>query len=237
MATLAGHPTVASSRSPAIAKRPARSCSSRPSASAARCAPWSRSPRRSRRSSGRPMAPRSRSPRACATRRSTAPKRDADRPARRIRHLGWKYDNAGWIVDRPRSLFVVEASGMSPHRVLLTGGHDVGPSLSWTRDSTAIVIAHGGHETADVDRIVDLWSVPLDGGQPNRLTDGTQSWSQPVVSPEGDRIAAYRGEPRDPVRNARLVLLDPATGDATEVAARSRPWAFRHLADWCALRQ
>ncbi len=147
-----------------------------------------------------------------------APKRDADRPARRIRHLGWKYDNAGWIVDRPRSLFVVEASGMSPHRVLLTGGHDVGPSLSWTRDSTAIVIAHGGHETADVDRIVDLWSVPLDGGQPNRLTDGTQTWSQPVVAPEGDRIAAYRGEPRDPVRNARLVLLDPATGDATEVA-------------------
>jgi dipeptidyl aminopeptidase/acylaminoacyl peptidase len=147
-----------------------------------------------------------------------APQRDADRPARRIRHLGWKYDNAGWIVDRPRSLFVVEASGMSPHRVLLTGGHDVGPSLSWTRDSTAIVIAHGGHETADVDRIVDLWSVPLDGGQPNRLTDGTQTWSQPVVAPEEDRIAAYRGEPRDPVRNARLVLLDPATGDATEVA-------------------
>src|SRR4029453_9405785 len=45
-----------------------------------------------------------------------------------------------------------------------------------------------------------------------------QTWSQPVVAPEGDRIAAYRGEPRDPVRNARLVLLDPATGDATEVA-------------------
>ena len=60
--------------------------------------------------------------------------------------------------------------------------------------------------------------MPLDGGQPNRLTDGTQTWSQPVVAPEGDRIAAYRGEPRDPVRNARLVLLDPATGDATEVA-------------------
>ena len=43
-----------------------------------------------------------------------APKRDADRPARRIRHLGWKYDNAGWIVDRPRSLFVVDAERHEP---------------------------------------------------------------------------------------------------------------------------
>ena len=147
-----------------------------------------------------------------------APARDADRPARRIRHLGWKYDNSGWIVDRPRSLFVVATDGMSPHRVLLTGGYDVNPSLSWAPDGHAVVVSYPGHERADVDRIVDLWSVPLDGEEPSRLTGAAHSWSQPVVSPSGDRIATYRNEPGDPVRNAELMLLDPATGDATPVA-------------------
>ncbi len=146
------------------------------------------------------------------------PSRDADRPARRIRHLGWKYDGAGWIVDRPRSLFVVAADGLSPHRVLLTGGHDVAPSLSWAPDSASIVVGHPGHETADVDRIVDLWRVPLDEGETARLTPGTHAWSQPTYSPEGDRVAAYRNTPRDPVRNAELLLLDVASGETTEVA-------------------
>ena len=82
---------------------------------------------------------------------------------------------------------------MSPHRVLLTGGHDVGGSLSWTTDSASIIVAHPGHETADVDRVVDLWSVPLDGGQPARLTDGQHAWSQPVVSAER---RSCRGLPR-----------------------------------------
>ncbi|HMK13209.1 MAG TPA: hypothetical protein VK461_16595, partial [Acidimicrobiales bacterium] len=147
-----------------------------------------------------------------------APTRDADRPARRIRHLGWKFDNAGWIVDRPRSLFVVATDGMSPHRVLLTGGYDVNPSLTWAHDGQAVVVSHPGHETADVDRVVDLWAVPVDGGDPTRLTDSAHVWSQPVVSPSGDRIATYRNQPRDPVRNPVLVLLDPVTGEATPVA-------------------
>ena len=147
-----------------------------------------------------------------------APTRDADRPARRIRHLGWKYDNAGWIVDRPRSLFVIAADGMSPHRVLLSGGHDVGTSLSWAADSATIAVAHPGHETADVDRVVDLWSVPLDGSEPTRVTAGTDVWSQPVFSPSGDRIAAYRSVPHDPVRNPELLLVDPVSGATTAVA-------------------
>ena len=147
-----------------------------------------------------------------------APTRDADRPPRRITHLGWKYDNVGWIVDRPRSLFVVESSGMNEHRVLLTGGHDVAPAFAWTNDSDAIVIPHGPHETADLDRVVDLWMVPLDGSTPTRLTDGTESWSQPTMAPSGTQVAVYRSDPRDPVRNADLVMFDLATG-ATEAVA------------------
>ena len=112
-----------------------------------------------------------------------APTRDADRPARRIRHLGWKYDNAGWIVDRPKSLFVVATDGMSPYRVLLTGGHDVGGSLSWTTDSASIIVAHPGHETADVDRVVDLWSVPLEGGQPVRGSPTASTHGRSLLSP------------------------------------------------------
>jgi hypothetical protein len=50
---------------------------------------------------------------------------------------------------------------MSPYRVLLTGGHDVGGSLSWTTDSASIIVAHAGHETADVDRARRPGSVPL----------------------------------------------------------------------------
>ena len=58
-----------------------------------------------------------------------APKRDADRPPRRITHLGWKYDNVGWVVDRPRSFDGVEAGALAL-------GTDAGSceASSWTSE-------------------------------------------------------------------------------------------------------
>jgi dipeptidyl aminopeptidase/acylaminoacyl peptidase len=71
--------------------------------------------------------------------------------------------------------------------------------------------------TVDGDRYVsDLWLVPLDGGEPRRLTNGASRDKRPRVSPHGDRVAFTRkvegGD--DPV----LMLLDLAGGEPAELA-------------------
>lgn len=71
--------------------------------------------------------------------------------------------------------------------------------------------------TVDGARYVsDLWLVPLDGGEPRRLTNGASRDRQPRVSPDGARVAFTRKADgsRDPV----LMLLDLAGGEPVELA-------------------
>ena len=71
--------------------------------------------------------------------------------------------------------------------------------------------------TVDGERYVsDLWLVPLDGGEPRRLTNGASRDKRPRVSPHGDRIAFTRKVEGsdDPV----LMLLDLAGGEPAVLA-------------------
>ena len=157
------------------------------------------------------------------------PERDADRPPRRLHHLGWRFDGVGWRSDRPRSLWIVAADGTADARLVAagtaTGG--VGAGCSWSPDSAQLAFCQGRHDTADVDGVVDLFVVDVtvggaagDAPPPTRqLTSGGFEHASPAWSSDGTTIALYRRAPLAAGENAVLCRLDVASGAVTEEAA------------------
>ena len=65
-------------------------------------------------------------------------------------------------------------------------------AAAWTPDGTAVVFAatSNRHEAAFTDVVQSLWLVPAAGGEPKRLTAGTDSYSRPTFSTDGRTLFA-----------------------------------------------
>jgi hypothetical protein len=63
---------------------------------------------------------------------------------------------------------------------------------AWTPDGDAIVYTNRGHEIgeSDISKTSEIWRIPVDGGQPVRLTDDQESDTQPDVAADG-RVAYW----------------------------------------------
>jgi dipeptidyl aminopeptidase/acylaminoacyl peptidase len=138
-----------------------------------------------------------------------------DQTPRRITHLYYRADGAGFVVDRPRRIFTVPADGTTrPER--LTDGTWGDTGLTWSPDGRWIAFASARHDTWDLDRAVDLWRVRSDASAPaEQLTETGFNFGRPSYSPDGDDIA-FVGAPVGvlPV-NGQVGVLEVATGDVT----------------------
>jgi len=118
-------------------------------------------------------------------------RRDQDIPPRRITHLLYRYNGAGWTVGRPSRVFVVTADGSAPPRPVTPGPFEAS-GLAWSPDSRSLAFASARHPGWDLDLAVDLWVVAADGSrEPERVTSGGPAYSLPAWSPGGDRLACY----------------------------------------------
>jgi dipeptidyl aminopeptidase/acylaminoacyl peptidase len=63
-----------------------------------------------------------------------------------------------------------------------------------------------------------VWLVPLDGGEPQALTDGLVRDKAPRVSPDGSRVAFTRATAGDLDATRRLLVLELADGSLTEAS-------------------
>jgi serine/threonine protein kinase/Tol biopolymer transport system component len=102
--------------------------------------------------------------------------------------------------DAPRNVVVLSSDGSTP-RILATNNEPAG-SVTWTPDSRGLVYfaTLGGQQ--------NLWRVDLAGGPPRQITHFTEgNVMGPVISPDGKRIAFYRGR-----TETDIVLLKPKTG-------------------------
>ncbi len=143
-----------------------------------------------------------------------APTRDRDRPPVRVTRLFSRLDNVGWVLDRPRQLFVVDVDavgGIAP--VALTSGPWEVSGVSWSPDGSRLAFASGRHDTWDLDRAVDLWQVePRAGAEPERLTDTELEYGLPAWSPDGDQLAYVVVDQRIGPSHPQVGVLDLASG-------------------------
>ncbi len=142
-------------------------------------------------------------------------KREAkDMPPRRITHLRYRLNGAGWTIDRPTRIFVVPADGSAAPKPVTPGPYQA-DGLAWSPDGNRIAFAAARHDNWDLDWAVDLWVVDADGrSEPERLTQTDAEYSHPTWSADGGRLAYYVSPtPMETPRHRQVGVLDLATGN------------------------
>lgn len=111
-----------------------------------------------------------------------------------------------WLDDRRPSLFVQTVAPGSTAKDLLAGteffaqrgfGGQMGSgsdnlTAAWTPDGAGIVFGAttNRHESAFADVVQSLWLLPLEGGEPRRLTADAASYGSPTFSADGKTLYA-----------------------------------------------
>jgi dipeptidyl aminopeptidase/acylaminoacyl peptidase len=133
-------------------------------------------------------------------------------PARLITALKYRANGEGFIYDRRRHLFLVDA--VTGEARQLTDGHWDDTQPAWSPDGRRIAFVSARHPDRDHDRAEDIFVVDAAGGEPVRLTPGGGACALPAWSPDGGTIA-YLGyaDAEDAPRHSRLWLIPAAGGE------------------------
>src|SRR5581483_2542087 len=129
-------------------------------------------------------------------------------------------------------LFVIPVDGGEP-RDLTPGDYDVPPfslgdptAFDFSPDSKEIVFTRNTDKVEATSTNNDLFIVPVDGGEPKRITGGNPgSDTTPRYSPDGKWIA-YRSQARNGYESDRfrLMLYDRRAGTSRELSAGFDRW-------------
>ena len=127
--------------------------------------------------------------------------------------LKYESDGSGYIEPGYRHFFVVSALGGTPQQVT-TGNfrHDGTPQ--WSRDDRSLIFH--GNRNDDWELSVnnsEIYSVAIDSGETTALTDRNGPDADPVVSPDGSKIAYWSHE--DKVQTYQVAKLNVMNIDGT----------------------
>ena len=167
---------------------------------------------------------------------------DRARPPRRIDRLFSRLDDVGWIIDRPRSVFVVPADGSGTARLVAGGPYEHGDP-AWSPDGRTLAVTAARSKDWDLELIDDVHLVDVDevDGAPRPLTARGLSHSLPAFGPDGSLIATLAQDNRVIHSHAQVVVLDAGTGEervlttaldrqcAPHPGARAPLWHGEHL--------
>jgi dipeptidyl aminopeptidase/acylaminoacyl peptidase len=159
--------------------------------------------------------------------RDVADASPAERNAPRVpRGLAARLDGVGWQEGR-RHLFIVEVETGAARQ--LTRGEYDHDDPSFSPDGSIVAFVSDRHPRRD-DRQFrsDVWTVPVGGGRPRRLTDGKGQAQFPAFSPSGKAIA-FIGQDDDRWDTDTHVFVVPADGSAA--TARMAPDLDRPIAE------
>jgi len=124
-----------------------------------------------------------------------------------IEHLYHKMDGEGFYGHRAPQVVVLNADGSEPRQLTQLPYRYGG--LAWSPDGTEIYTAV--NREPDFDRHPDrqhIWAIPVDGGEPRRLSPLELGAWAPVPSPDGAWIAFLANDPKElGYDNTKLYLV------------------------------
>lgn len=125
----------------------------------------------------------------------------------------WAPESILPLLERPRAgfthLFVVPANGSAPARQITRGEFDCVGAPAWSADGRSIVVARGG----------DIASVAVADGSVRVLTKSPGRYSEPLVSPDGGRIAYLAADPKPQSYTLRRLFVMNADGSRVRALA------------------
>ncbi|MHA6796427.1 S9 family peptidase [Pseudonocardia bannensis] len=145
------------------------------------------------------------------------------RPPRRIDRLLSRLDGEGWIIDRPRSVFVIPADGSATPRIVAGGPYEHG-GPAWSPDGTRLAVTAARHKDWDLQPVDDVFLVDPRGdtdgpAEPLPLARQRLSHRSPAFAPDGGRIATLAEDSRVVPSHAQVVVLDAVTGEQRVLTA------------------
>jgi Tol biopolymer transport system component len=142
----------------------------------------------------------------------------------RFRLAALQREHGPVLLGKNRALWLVAPDGSDP-RQLTDELHVIWPV--WSPDRSRI--AFFAPDPEDPMGNVALYTVGIDGANPQRLVDGVSAHAAPAWSPDGTRIAYTSFAGYDPVYESGSIgvrVIDVATGEETDLTGDEYPLAF-----------
>jgi dipeptidyl aminopeptidase/acylaminoacyl peptidase len=146
---------------------------------------------------------------------------DKRRAPRRFKRLRFKLDSVGWTGDRRKHIYVVPADGSAEAKQLTDGDYE-DSDPAWTPDGTRIAFTSARDDDWDIEPTGDIYLVPAEGGDPERLTPGGDFHERPAYSPDGSLVACHWAPGGfDFPRHTQIAVVDAETGENRRVLTAS----------------
>jgi dipeptidyl aminopeptidase/acylaminoacyl peptidase len=145
--------------------------------------------------------------------------------AKVFERLLYRHWNA-WKDGKRTHIFVVSADGGTP-RDLTPGDYDAPPfslggpaDYAFSPDGKELCFARNCDKVEATSTNGDLWIVPVQGGEPRKITANPAYDGSPVYSPDG-RYIAYRAQKRPGFESDRfeILLFDRTAGTSKSITA------------------
>jgi dipeptidyl aminopeptidase/acylaminoacyl peptidase len=113
---------------------------------------------------------------------------------RHITTMQYREDDIGFLTDRRRHIFVIDAFEEDAKPRQLTDGDVDDSDVAWHPDGTQIAFVSSRHEGSDLDLRCDVYCVGADGSELRRVSTGSISAYRPAFSPDGGTIYFHAEE-------------------------------------------
>jgi acylaminoacyl-peptidase len=137
-------------------------------------------------------------------------------PPKVITKVNYRFDGKGYLPDGYYHLFVLPADGGAPRQVTTGSFHHTG-APAWTKDSQSLIFAANRNKDWEYQpKETELYEIRLADGKIGRLTSNPGPDTNPVLSPDGKRIAYLTYQDRHQgYQVTRLAVLNFSNGEST----------------------
>jgi dipeptidyl aminopeptidase/acylaminoacyl peptidase len=133
-----------------------------------------------------------------------------DSDVRVIRSVRFRYDGEGYLDDKYRQLFLIDAASGEARQ--MTDGPFEHSDPAWSPTGHEIAVRSNRDAGWEFSPVRDIYTIRVGASALRRVTDGTGSWSAPSWSPDGATIACLGTQRLDSDAARTELYVVPAAG-------------------------